>query len=390
MKTRQKQKITFPSQASALANRPIQNKSSAQNHLTPTIQTKLAFDIHHSPRLATQRKQLSRVFGIPATGDGKIAGSGQAQLLPAFQGKTVLPKQLTAPPSDPVAQRLIAYNTLGTPHTDYAIMKVIQQLRKKDHGGLVPLTGATDFSGMGEGEKLYIASHGSADTGDLAGLNTDTLIGWLNQGDRGVPDHFGGIVILSCYGGEAIQDESLAERVANGLNVGGKPVEGARGFGFGTPLLADSGKSSVLSQAHRVFYMADDIAAMKLAWAAMNPNHAGGILASRLDYVNEYTSIQNNILNIPGVNNPDQANGWIDSYIKKFKQQAKMIEASLRALLADIPGADVAEKIERFENPSTSHKKVKSWNKLIHKQYELFNDYYLWTPEDDAYESFDS
>lgn len=340
--------------------------------------------IDTSSRMLSQRKKISEMFGTAMVSSPEKS---------ADQFQAVAQKQPKSEPNGKVAQRLIAYNTSGTPHQDYALMKVIQQLRKKDANGIVPLSGATDFSGMGDGEKLYIASHGSADSGDLAGVDTNTLIGWLNSGARGVPNHFGGIVILSCYGGEAIQNKSLAERVADGLNVGGKTVEGAKGFGFGSPLLAATGKSSVLSQAYRVFYQANDIAAMKAAWRDIHPTHGAGVLVAKTDVAHaaQGRTVRENLLQA-GYGG-GQADGWIETLIKRFKSMTKNIEKQLADKLAAVPGDSVAAKIAALEESNAYNKpdvfKVKkSWERIIQQQYALFNDYYLWTDEGNAYSSF--
>lgn len=133
---------------------------------------------------------------------------------------------------------MIAVN--GSPD-DYAIMKQVQQL--KAHSGnvgeVVPLNRDTDFHEIGRNEKLYIVSHG-----DRRGylilhtIHPDSLVSWLIDKARGLPKEFGGIVLLSCYGGLAGEGvSSLAESIANGIKdkvTPGTSVEGATGYSFGS------------------------------------------------------------------------------------------------------------------------------------------------------------
>ena len=280
-----------------------------------------------------------------------------------------------------VAQRLIAVNPAGTPHQDYAIMKQVQQLRKHHQGAIITLDAAPNFSTMGPGEKLYIVSHGSADTGDLRDFPTDTLIAALNHHARRPPANFGGIVILSCYGGRAIQATSMAERVARGLTRQGKTVEGAVGFSFGSPEFLASGKSSVLAEDLRAFYTAEDISAMTAIWAARQPTHTEGVLKDRGQYAAATNqTIRNNLLNVAPALSGGQADAWIDTRIKRFKSEVKRIELSLKSLLGSIPGGSVAEKLANFEQRSGPYsRKAARWDALIQQQYRLFHDYYLWT-----------
>lgn len=289
----------------------------------------------------------------------------------------------------PQIQRLIAVNPSGTPQNDYAIMKVVHQLSAYPNAGAIQMLNAgIDFSGMAAGEKVYIVSHGRADDGELQNITPATLIGWLN-GAHGVPAHFGGIVILACYSGEAVaQNDSLAEQVAEGLNVVGKSVQGAVGFGFGSTRTAETGKSSVLSSALRTFYAANDLNALKQEWGARTPNHHEGVLINdnHVQYVNQHETIRNQLVASHGAGGAD---GYIDTYMKHFRDRVAAIQTGLQNVLTRIPGDTVQNKLNnmlsiRYAGVMTN------WNFYLKEQYELFYDYYLWTPEDDAYAEFTS
>ncbi|HEY7074029.1 MAG TPA: hypothetical protein VH418_01610 [Solirubrobacteraceae bacterium] len=289
-------------------------------------------------------------------------------------------------------QRLIAVNPAGTPATDYAIMKQVHQLRASQNPkhNIVMLNQGTDFRGMAAGEDLFIVSHGDSATGEMRNINTNSLIGWLN-GAKGVPAHFGKIVVLSCYGGMAKPDTALAERIASGLKHKGHDVEGATGFSFGTPEFSQSGHSSVLSEDLRVFYTADSIDDMAAAWAERNPTHAGGVLAGVVSYVDQFATIKENYVRAKGAKGAD---GWIRQKITYFRDRAKAIEQGLGTAIGQTQGASVQEKITSLEAPPPpggavpAH--VTSWNTLLAEQYQLFHDYYLWTDPAQAFATFTS
>jgi len=308
----------------------------------------------------------------------------------------------TSPP-EPVLNRrvlrwycsaMIAINTAGQPQTDYAIMKQVQQLRRAHPYSVVMLTSAADFSGMAEDERLFIVSHGDATTGNLRDLSVDTLLKYLNDARRGVPTHFGGITILSCYSGQALQNQSLAQRVATGLKVRGKTVEGALGFSFGSPEFLATGRSSVLDSALRPFYEANDITAMVNMWAQHHPTHTNGVLVDedlmdtdKLHTASPKLIIRDNLRKMTA----DDATARMTTLIRHFKSEAKRIELSLGQLLAQIPGTTVDEKITSFEERSGSDARTAArWNRVIDQQYALFSDYYLWLPSGNAFASFTS
>lgn len=297
----------------------------------------------------------------------------------------------------PVLQRLIAVNVAGTPHTDYAIMKQVHQLRASQAPAphaVTMLSSASDFSGMQAGEELFIVSHGSADTGNLRDVEPSDLIKWLNHGTRGVPKHIGKIVVLSCYGGMVKSGgQSLAQKIASGLKHREITVEGALGFSFGTPEFAQGqSHSSVLSEDLRVFYRADSIDDMCSAWKEMLPTHGGGVLTQppqNLDYVDEYASIKTNLVR---KHSAKAADGMIRTLITHFQTRAKAIEAGLAQALGQTAGTTVQARIATLEAPApvggVLPPNVVQWNALLAEQYQLFQDYYLWTNPDDAFAAF--
>jgi len=273
-------------------------------------------------------------------------------------------------------QRLIAVN--GDAQNDYALMKQVQQLRaplKQTHRRVIALNALSDFSGMKTNEDLFIVSHGWSDSGKLKGVETDKLIGWLNDANKGVPANFGRIVLLSCYGGMDKGQGALAENISAGLKHRGHRVEGALGFSFGTTAFSKSTErhSSVLPENLRVFYelKADQLDEMANTWGAMNPSHQHGILG---DAINRGQTIRQNMRAKFG----GQADGRIAALIKDFQEEAKRIEERLKRLL---PGDSIEASADALQsNPS--------WTDAIRRQYKLFDDYYLWTSPETAFQAF--
>jgi hypothetical protein len=285
-------------------------------------------------------------------------------------------------------QRLIAVNTAaahGQPHTDYAIMKQVQQLRKVHRKPVVMMDALVNFSNMEQGEELYIVSHGDAATGEMRDLSVNQLLALLNHNQRGVPAHISGITLLSCYGGRVIAPriESYAQAVANGLTHRLR-VKGAVGFSFGSPEFGATGQSSVMPEELRAIYSADDIDAMATAWEQRHPTHPGGVLTTELGL--HSVSPQQTILQI--VQNKvgaGQAHDRIKGMMKKLQSEIKRIEHGLADLLATMPGDSVPAKAAAFEDKTQGsggqrHRAVGKWDKLIRQQYELFTRYYLWVP----------
>ncbi|MGH4024345.1 MAG: hypothetical protein ACRDRV_07140 [Pseudonocardiaceae bacterium] len=147
-------------------------------------------------------------------------------------------------------------------------MKQVQQLKAHHQGEVVTLNRDTHFDTIGPDEKLYIVSHGSSTDGSLPFIGTDSLVSWLTGSDHGLPRKFGGIVMLSCYSGLGkgqgltnSVDASLAERIADGSKdkvEPGTPVEGAKGYSFGSPEFGRTGHSSIMSLNLEPFYWVDD------------------------------------------------------------------------------------------------------------------------------------
>lgn len=298
----------------------------------------------------------------------------------------------------PLLQRLIAVNPAGVPHQDYAIMKQVHQLRASQMPAphpIVMFTASPNFSAMGVGEDLFIVSHGDSVTGNMRNLSVQQIVTALNKSGTGIPAHFGKIVVLSCYGGATKSDGILAQNIADRLKGKGKhAVEGATGFSFGTREFASTEHSSVLPEDLRVFYVADSISDMEDTWKTMLPSHDGGVLAAppiSLSYVNEYTTIEDNIA---GKFGRGKAPGLIASLITHLQTRIKAIEQGLGVALGQAPGTDVAQKIASFEATpplgGVVAPYVTSWNALLAEQYQLFHDYYLWTKPDEAFASFDS
>jgi hypothetical protein len=271
-------------------------------------------------------------------------------------------------------QRLIAVNPDGNPHNDYAVMKSVQPLEAAGNGPIVMLTSQADFRGMAQNEVLYIASHGNADSGELNNVNTVSLLQWLN-GSKGPPAHFGGVVVLSCYGGKATRNEPLAKRLAEGLHVRykGKTVEGATGYAFGSPELGATGKASVLSTDLPAFYKLADLEAMIAEWGKLSPTHNDGVLGYGANFkktISQQVSPQK-----------------IREHVTKFQKDAKQIETDLKEILARFAGTTVQEKINAMNNVANTNDR-QEWDANIQAQFDLFHSYYLWEKVDAAFKSW--
>lgn len=281
--------------------------------------------------------------------------------------------------------------------TDYAIMKQVQQARLVRPGSkVVPLAKGTRFSTLTADEPLYIVSHGDRATGRLRNIKTADLLSWLTHRDLGLPAQFGGIVILSCYGGlggTSAVPTSLAREVAErlaGCVVAGTTVAGARGYSFGSPEFRRSGRSSVLSLDLDDFYWAEDIPAMKTAWLAHKPTHTAGVLKDVFNCrsVDTDKTTSQNIRKVLAAGGPvadRQLDEGATDLVTKFAKQAKGIESRLKKILESTPGATVTEKADYFTSNSAV-REVVDWNKTIEDQFKLFDQHYLWTPAEGAFQ----
>lgn len=311
-------------------------------------------------------------------------------------------------------QRMIAVN--GSAH-DYAIMKQVQQLMAQHQHKVVILTPHVDLKGIGPEEKLYIVSHGDRETGDLKLYNftgTDGLVSWLTHQTKGLPRKFGGIVVLSCYSGlrkgEGLHPDlgptfSLAERIAAGIkdHVDPEiPVEGAKGYSFGSPELK-TGHSSVLPLGLEPFYSVnpndpEKIKAMKALWLNLKPTHAGGVLKTKLGVkeVDTTKTIEENLspkLDQGEKKDKNEPGTTVIEVMTNFAKEALGIEGDLRNLINEI-GEEVKKKYgwsgldpmsDYFKsNPQDS--KVVKWNTLITEQFDLFQNHYLWSEGEAAFQ----
>ena len=266
---------------------------------------------------------------------------------------------------------------------DYAIMKQVQQIRLAyPHMTIGMLDEKADFSQLGVGERLFLVSHGNAASGDLSSIDRFELLGLLKADRRGVPLHFGGIVICSCYSGLGGED-SLAHDIARGLAgkaAAGTTVAGANGYSFGTPEFGKSGLSSVLRTGLSSFYtFAQE--SMTREWPAQKPTHAGGVLATRWNIpVNIDQTIQENLdTNVALRSTPDA----VKDQMAVFAGEAKGLEDQLQRAIVQVAGASVAERASSLIAGNTAA--VDSWNAAIAEQYRLFGDYYLWAPAETAF-----
>jgi hypothetical protein len=277
--------------------------------------------------------------------------------------------------------------------SDYAIMKQVQQAKiaRATHP-IVLLDGNINLAGMRESEALYILSHGDPITGDIREVNTATLVDWLTRANRGLPATYKGVItICSCYGGlkydHQLGKSSLVERVAAGLRrhvAPGVAVRGANGYSFGTPEFSQTGLSSVLSENLSNFYFLDTSTdeSRRSQWLTHKPTHLKGALLAKLGTVKKSLTIRENIQKaIDAKPSLGTVDGIALDCVAAFATEAKDIQAAMVDTIKRIPGDTIVERIEYLEAKDSDPDVVK-WNKAIARQYELFQEYYLWAPVD--------
>ena len=264
---------------------------------------------------------------------------------------------------------------------DYAIMKQVQQIKLAyPRMTIETLNERATFSQLVADEKLFLVSHGNAASGDLSSIDRAELLGLLKAEGRGVPQDFGGIVICSCYSGLGDQG-SLAHHIARGLagkTAAGTTVAGANGYSFGTPEFAMTGFSRVLRSELKSFYtftqdsMADE-------WLGTKPTHTGGVLATHWTIpVNIEQTIREN-LEVNQALTPDA----VKDQMTKLATEGKELENQLKQAIVQVAGDSVADRTSNLIAGNTAA--VNNWNAAIARQYQLFNDYYLWASTETAF-----
>ncbi|MBL4845015.1 MAG: hypothetical protein JKY65_05790 [Planctomycetes bacterium] len=135
------------------------------------------------------------------------------------------------------------------PSKDYAVMKVLAQLRRTAGAGQVRrLTSGLDLSRMKPGEVLYIAGHGVMGSWQMSGISVSGLLSILNHERTGLPIDAGGVCILTCFSGMQKPSGSVADHVARGLKHKHIRVTGMCGFAYGSPQTEARGTASVLPE----------------------------------------------------------------------------------------------------------------------------------------------
>jgi hypothetical protein len=270
---------------------------------------------------------------------------------------------------------------------DYAIIKQVQQLKLAfPWMQIVELGETADFSGLGGDERLYLVAHGEATTGELRAIARETLLSWLTS----VPQQFGGIVILSCYSGLAIQQQvSLAGYVARGLAgrvATGTPVTGANGYSYGTPEFGRSGYSSVLPMSlGDLNNPGSGVTLAKMnAWLDHTPTHPEGVLKRDLAVVATDKTIRNQ-LGAAQKASAENVRGYITEFVGKAKLIEELLEDIIKNKITD--GGTAAERVSYLvANGANEH--VAAWNEAIVQQDELFRNFYLWATPGDAFTVF--
>src|SRR6202035_1783951 len=250
---------------------------------------------------------------------------------------------------------------------DYAIMKQVQQIKLAYPDMTIgTLDEKANFSQLGAGERLFLVSHGNALSGDLSLIDRIELLGLLKADGRGVPRHFGGIVISSCYSGLG-GDGSLARYIARGLAgkaSAGTTVAGANGYSFGTPEFGKSGLSSVLRTGLSGFYTFTQ-ESMVDQWLALKPTHAGGALATRWNIqVGIGQTIQENMDDNEALRSTPDA---VKDQLTLFAGEAKGLEDQLKRAIVQVAGNSVAQRASNLIGGNSEA--IQGWNAAIARQY---------------------
>jgi hypothetical protein len=263
---------------------------------------------------------------------------------------------------------------------EYAIMKVLHQLVQSPDittgGGddQVSVLGAADLSTMGQGEILFIVGHGSRETGDLGGISTPELLKILNNNKTGVPDHIGGIRILTCFGGQMLQNSNLVDRIARGLKHKNIPVHGARGFTYGSPVTRDTGFNSVLSNDFIEFYEGNNEA--KMLELAKNITVTENIDNWERQYVPGWPATKAGTKLFYGEKLSKVPADRLQAWIKEFVRLRGMHQQSFKNELVNLPHGDINVKLSALAQSPT-------YQQLVDDQYHQHK--LLFTAQDDAY-----
>jgi hypothetical protein len=303
----------------ALHQVPVQPKLSVTARLSPP------------PKPVMQRRPVAQARTVVAGGVPSLAAPRHGAIPIVVQPKVVV------------------HGAGHDPRNDYALMKVLHQITRRTGAGysVTELNGATDFSDMQANEILYIAGHGNYGTGEIRGLPSATLLGYLNHPHRGIPANIGGINILTCYGGLVRGGgQSLAQRIAAGLNHQGIPVRGAMGYSFGTPQSASTGLNSVLSTDLDGFYSQSDPEDTMLQ-QLKDRMTAHGVDGNSL-YKSEGTS-------------DDALRRWI----RKFIHRRDAFQRNMESVIASYSGRGSLNVI--LDELRHDHK----FQRLVNRQYEL-------------------
>ncbi|MDH3601650.1 MAG: hypothetical protein OEU26_18735 [Candidatus Tectomicrobia bacterium] len=231
-----------------------------------------------------------------------------------------------------------------------------------------------DFSKMSADESLYIVGHGVQETGEIRGIGHAALLSWLNDANRGIPDHIKEIVILTCYGGMQYQGQSLAEKIANGLNHMRIPVYGAKGFTFGSTTTMTDGRNRVLPS------------------PSVDPVYAEFYNGNNVDKMLNFlkTKVANKRLILTLENGSRKVvllgNKWedkltdeeIQSWARRFIAERDRIEARMAQIVANTNGQYMSIKVKQMVEDD-------EFTRLIQEQQTLFDEGELFAPVGEDY-----
>lgn len=265
---------------------------------------------------------------------------------------------------------------LAEAHRDYAIVKVLHQLVKGGERAdrIQPLDASINFSKMKAGEILYIVGHGVRDTGEIKNVSAAHLIGWLNDGAKGIPNNIGGINILTCYGGRVYGNDSLASTVAAGLNHQNITVKGALGFAYGSPETVSDKLNSVLPVDFDEFYSGTDEAAMLVELKKLRATQ--NYMNWEKTFIPNYNGGKNTNV-IAGQKFGDRIDeDLLKTWISHFVKTRDALETRMKTTLAREKKGTLAKTLRALINQN-------DFGTYVQQQYDLHQ--FLFLPIDQAY-----
>lgn len=289
----------------------------------------------------------------------------------------------TRPAVSSSIQRLVVVaDSLENAKNDYALVKVLHQLVRKGEIAkkIQALNANTDFSKMKAGEILYIVGHGYSDTGQIRNVDANALIGWLNDGTKGIPVGIGGIHILTCYSGVPYgdEDQTLAGTIAAGLlhKHQNLQVKGAIGYAYGSPQTETSGLNSVLPRAYSEFYNGQDVEAMLTIVKTITMPQT--VEQWEKTYIPNWNGANHRVGAGQRIGTAGIPDDTLRTWIRHFIASRKAYEDEMKRVLNREKKGNLAKTLNALINQP-------DFKGIVDQQFKLHE--FLFTPVDEAYET---